>query len=429
MRILFGYNQWDGVPFYWNLLNAVNPHGMIVGFSGAGKTYNITKIVEQAAKFEQIERIYVFDVHGDIGDELGEDTCSTIKYSESSNNGINPLSISSNKDFGGPRKKIRNFINLLNSASASSIGSRQEAALGRVMEQLYLSKGIHPKKPETWDREPPSLENLQVFLLKYSEALMTGSTFVVTKSLSKVNSKLKRLRDEFRFSNDAEHSVAEIKNLKQNAIEAYTDFIINLQSGEEMDNLLKFDSSQIMKSLYDRISALESTGIFKEGGDHFDDKKKVFRFDLRTLSNEEQSLFISTMSEKIYTNIIERGLSNHPREIIIVDEAQKYIKDDPDHILNQVITGARKFGLGLWMASQSIHHFSEDLLMNTGMKLVLGVDDVFKKRVASKTGIEEKSLAFIRPKISALTNVRSQSTDDHFGWTQIVFNEKNVKRR
>lgn len=423
MKVFLGYKRDGGATINWNLESAVNPHAMIVGPSGTGKTFNLGKIIEQLCKFDDVERIYVFDVHGDIGGELPQEYVSSISYSEISKNGINPLTISTNMEFGGPRKKIRSFVSLLNNTSRP-LGNRQEATLTRVLEDLYQSKGIYADKPETWRNKSPEIGELRSFLSKYTEMVMTGSTYKLSKNVSKLNSRIRALRAGYRDDDGA--PMGDIESLKQSCIDAYATMIQGITSGTEMDNFMKFDSEATLQSLLDRIVAIESTGVFRGGGEKFDKTKKIYRFDLKTLLQDEQLLFISTMAEIIYARAMEKGIADAPREFMVVDEAQLFITNDKDNPLNLIATGARKFGLGLIMASQSLHHFSDDLLTNTGFKLILGVDESFQKKVANKINFDVQSLGSIQARVSGIINIKSKNPSENSGWIDLVFNRKNA---
>jgi DNA helicase HerA-like ATPase len=88
----------------------VNPHMIIVGPSGVGKTYNLRNIIKSLINSNSNTRFHILDVHGDIDIENN----STVKFSETTNYGLQPLKLSSDPDFGGVRKRIRSFIGMLN---------------------------------------------------------------------------------------------------------------------------------------------------------------------------------------------------------------------------------------------------------------------------------------------------------------------------
>lgn len=83
-----GQRWYDRMNVVWKEQDIINGHILIAGGSGAGKTFNIRKIVrEMVQTANHSVRVHVFDVHDDI-DIKG---CSEVFFSESSNYGLNPL--------------------------------------------------------------------------------------------------------------------------------------------------------------------------------------------------------------------------------------------------------------------------------------------------------------------------------------------------
>ena len=89
-----------------------------------------------------------------------------------------------------------------------------------------------------------------------------------------------------------------------------------------------------------------------------------------------------------------------------MDEASIFVDKDSDHIINILVREARKFGLGIIFASQSINHFSEDVLANVGVKLILGVDQLFVAEMARKLRVDARRIDAIRPRQSALIQTK-----------------------
>jgi chromosomal replication initiation ATPase DnaA len=133
MRITIGANAYLKhaqnriEPVVWDSQSAMNGHIMIMGGSGAGKTHLARQLLNDMAKANAGLRAHVFDVHGDI-DRL--DSLSTVKFSEQTPYGYNPLAITDCRDSGGVRRRIQSFTGALNRTSRK-LGSRQLAAGGR----------------------------------------------------------------------------------------------------------------------------------------------------------------------------------------------------------------------------------------------------------------------------------------------------------
>lgn len=123
----------------------INPHMLIMGTSGTGKTYNLRKMIKQIQQQDLSIRVHVLDPHGDI--EI--DGASYVKFSKSTDYGFNPLLINPDEDFGGVRKRIQTFLKALNDTSRK-LGTKQEAVLRNILIDVYAANGFLEKNPKTW---------------------------------------------------------------------------------------------------------------------------------------------------------------------------------------------------------------------------------------------------------------------------------------
>jgi hypothetical protein len=153
MRHVFGNEAVAGGrqsnPVEWDSIRVVNPHMLIAGMSGAGKTVLvndfISSCVNTAPPGHQL-RFHVFDVQGDMRIPGSDD----ILFSEQGEYGLNPLRVSPDPHYGGPRKKIEGFISIINSNSSTKLGTRQVAVLHKILSDLYLMHGFNEKDASTW---------------------------------------------------------------------------------------------------------------------------------------------------------------------------------------------------------------------------------------------------------------------------------------
>lgn len=136
----------EQISVFWDEARVVNSHIMFAGKSGAGKSSQLRRAIRHAsASAEGRVRFHVFDRHNDL-DTPGE---SVVKFSESTPYGcINPLAINPHPHFGGVRKQIAKFITGITRRHA--LGARQQAALRRLLQDLYKSRGFSAKDPRTW---------------------------------------------------------------------------------------------------------------------------------------------------------------------------------------------------------------------------------------------------------------------------------------
>lgn len=142
----------------------INPHGLILGQSGVGKTHTIRKIISSSLSNEGAPvRIHLYDVHDDIA--VDENFCSSVQYSEISHYGINPLQLNPDKHAGGVRKRIASFIATLEKATAK-LGAKQAGILRSLMLELYQSKGFQANNSDTWsiDNDKITLKSGCIYL-------------------------------------------------------------------------------------------------------------------------------------------------------------------------------------------------------------------------------------------------------------------------
>ena len=88
--------------------------------------------------------------------------------------------------------------------------------------------------------------------------------------------------------------------------------------------------------------------------------------------------------------------------IVLVDEAHRVVGDpDAATVLNRLIRQARKYGAGVWLASQSVGDFmagaSDTLAGLIGTKLVLGVEEMSANRVQEFFGLSDRERGYIAP--------------------------------
>jgi hypothetical protein len=124
--------------------------------SGSGKTFTLRKMISHMLQTsgENTPRIHLFDVHGDITVQ----GASSVRFSEQTDYGLNPLRVCADPHFGGVRKRIQAFINTMNRVMRG-LGVKQEAALRNILIDVYEAHGFKVDDPDTWhvDSDSPVL--------------------------------------------------------------------------------------------------------------------------------------------------------------------------------------------------------------------------------------------------------------------------------
>lgn len=214
---------------------------------------------------------------------------------------------------------------------------------------------------------------------------------------------------------------ADIEKAQTKAIEAFKDYAKSIVSGREIEDVMRYDSTEVLKSVVDRLENLEAIGVFKAKAPPFDPEAHVWRYDIRALSREEQKLFVLFRLEEIFAEAVQRGEQKHVTDVIFLDEAHIFFDDDPDNIINTIAKEARKFGIALVCISQSPTHFTEDFIAAVATKVILGIDELYWKASASKMRLEERALAWVKLQSSLLVQVKVKgATRNEWKWTNFI---------
>lgn len=424
MKLFFGYNLFElknnkEIPIVWDSNRAMTRHFLIVGASGTGKTHTLRNIVSQMQKQSQGIKIHVMDFHGDI--EINNS--STVKFSATTEYGFNPLIINPDPDFGGVRNKIQNFISIINN-SGRALGPKQESVLRNILIDLFAANGFYMNKPESWHindgvqrkfpKKNPTLQDALKFSTFKLQSLTLGTNNKsmalleqLNKSANKLYVKSKKL-NKSQSSDELEKDKQALNEIKEKCIEEYTDYIHSIQNGNELQDLMKYDSKDVLKSVVERLDNLNNSGIFKDHLPPFENDKNVWRYDIKALRLEEKKMFVNMLLEQIFEKRKQYGVTDELKEVIVIDESHLFFNDDPENIINIIGKEARKFGLGLICASQSPTHFSDDFMTNVSCKMIMGIDEQFWKGTETKLNIPAKALSFIVPQKNMLIQIKNK---------------------
>jgi len=402
----------------WDSQRVINPHMLICGGSGTGKTYTVRRILKAAAESHSAPRIHVFDVHGDLKLE----GASSVRFSEASEHGFNPLLLNSDPHFGGVRRKVQGLISALDRTSRA-LGPKQEAALRNLLTDVYAANGYFADRPDSWRMTPgrkvPSIGDVLRFARAKLKQLYLGADTASVAALEAVNKAMRQHQAAAKRSLQAGKSAdtegadkanGQMEALSAKAVDAFTKHLETLKTGREFEDVLKYDSMDVLKGVVDRLENLESIGIFKPAVPPFDPAARIWHYDITALPSDESKLFVWFRLEAIFNMAVQRGEQDDVRDIIVVDEAHRYASAQNDDTTNPIDTlarEARKFGVGLWGISQSPHHFSEDFLGNVATKLILGLDEMFWDQSVRKLKITPDTLKYIRPRETLAAQIKA----------------------
>lgn len=209
-------------------------------------------------------------------------------------------------------------------------------------------------------------------------------------------------------SEEAEGLQAERSRAADKALEAMGSFIEKISSGTELEDLIRYESQDTLKSLLDRLGNLKATGVCRSVTPPYDHNELIWRYGLRAYGDDEKRMFVENLLERIFQRAVARGEVDGITDVVIIDEAPKFMVDDGDHVICRIINEARKFGIALFLIAQSPTQFPEQVLAGVGCKIILGLDPMYHRMAASKLALEQKFIEKIRPRKLILVNQKNK---------------------
>ncbi|MBE0428203.1 MAG: ATP-binding protein, partial [Nitrospirae bacterium] len=72
-------------------------------------------------------------------------------------------------------------------------------------------------------------------------------------------------------------------------------------------------------------------------------------------------------------------------------------------------------------ASQNCSNFTEDIILNSGTKIILGVDESYQSSLARTFGIDENRIRFTQPRKSALIQIKTKEISSSNRFMEVIF--------
>jgi len=318
-------NQYGSYLVHWQPEQAVNPFLLITGQSGSGKTNTLMLIASQASDFVPV---WMFDPHNSMK-LLGFER---VLFSSGSDSklGVNPLAIYSD-DFGrkGLHDHIQAVIDVVKRA-ARNLGLRQTSILQEAFESLYSRIDSQHQNDQS-DVHTPTFED-------------------VAKLLSQQ-------------INDPD------KKSKKHMIEGCLATIRTIFGNPVFNRTENFD---VKESIHKRIY-----------------------FDVSALPDAERFILMESLLRHSFDLLSQQPPDpQNPKKVklmIIIDEARLLTmmgkekdRDDSNRMINVIVNEGRKFGISLVLASQRFDHFSKDIHVNVGAKIIHKVIDFKEARAIAR---------------------------------------------
>jgi hypothetical protein len=336
---------------------------------------------------------------------------------------------------GGGDNRIYLEVPMAEKDDAKAFGARWDGdkKLWWIHTEKYAG-GITKWKPAYKPRTYPSVKDVLDYTTRVHQERFLGSDQKAVLALGQLNKKAqayqRRLLQMVRLQNwkgdtDVNEFKEALEDARKDAVDAFTEFAESVQTGFELDNLIKYDSAEELKSVVNRFNNLMRTGIFKDKAPPFDPDAAVWRYKLNALSLEEKKMLVLFTLQEIFAKAVQRGETSGVVEVVVLDELGTYVtqgdkNENGDGIIGTICREARKFGLAFWGATQSPATVPESLLTSTATKIILGLDESFWKAAVEKLRIESKLLEWIQAQVTMAVQMKEKGVlKNKWHWVQL----------
>jgi energy-coupling factor transporter ATP-binding protein EcfA2 len=264
--------------------------------------------------------------------------------------------------------------------------------------------GLERWPEKTWGKQYPTIHDVislaqfklkQIFLGTDQKGLIALEAFCRSQAalLSKIKSTLKRSasEDEETLQDERDRAAAKAKD-------AMANFIDRIATGTELEDLIRYESADTLKGLLDRLDNLKATGVCRSVAPPYDEDALVWRYGLRAYGDDEKRMFVENLLERIFQRAVARGEVDEITDVVIIDEAPKFMVDDGGHIICRIVNEARKFGVALVLVAQTPTQYPEQILAGVGCKIILGLDPMYHRMAANKLALDQKFIEKIQPR-------------------------------
>lgn len=338
VEILLGHERPSARPALWQPGRQSNGFFLILGASGSGKTETLKVLTDGVCRAGV--PVLLFDFHGDV--KVEGFRSELLSHGPSSRIGLNPLELDATDTEHGPylqRQVIKELI-----TGAVRLGHRQSSALSKALQEAYRRAGISDEDPSTWTREPPTFASVDKI---FGEWLDDDSQKASHSSIEGCRAALQEIFEHPLFSRQPRLPLSQI-------LREWT----RLDLSPLSDSVRLIVTDTLLRKVFRSLRAQGPIPV-QPAGDH-----------------ERFRLFVVIDEAKI----LSLGTSDRDR-------------DRSGAILNTLITEARKFGLGMILATQMAEHFSSEVRANAASWLVLRPLDIREaKKNAPNVQVEPEDL-------------------------------------
>jgi hypothetical protein len=384
------------------------------------RTVNQASATALGVKQEAVLRNLLVDVYREFGFEM--DNPSTWAVTARQTRLVS----------GGADNRLYLKVPLAEKDRAKAFGARwdPEKKLWWTHTENYRGE-LTRWEPAFEGRRYPTIADVAAYARRVHVERFLGSDQKAVRALEELSRKAQsmqkklleavKVREHEGFDEELENA---LQAQRDRAVEAYAHYVNSIRTGHELENLIKYDSADVLKSVVDRLSNLQATGIFKSTLPPFDRASAVWRYKLNALSVEEKKMLVLFTLQDIFNRAVQRGEHADVAEVVVLDELGTYTSaadaENGDGIIGTIAREARKFGLALWAASQTPANVPESLVSSVGTKVILGLDEMYWNAAVTKLRIERRLLEWIRPhKTIAVQMKEKAALRNRWWWVQL----------
>jgi hypothetical protein len=119
---------------------------------------------------------------------------------------------------------------------------------------------------------------------------------------------------------------------------------------------------------------------------------KALLFSSVRSSPDLMSFLMGVVTDHVHTFMMSQSISEHLSQLMIIDEAY-FVLGNP--LMEYIVRGARKFGLGTIMITQTITGIDANVLQNIPLMIILGGSDAYVNEVAKALNLTNEDIKWL----------------------------------
>jgi len=256
--VMYGVNQQNGSLIIFDRFSLENANEVVLGKSGAGKSYTIK--LEISRQFMLGAEVIIIDPEGEYETLVPALGGEVVEFSSSSAIKINPFDLSDVYEEGENELglKILSLHGLLKIITGE-LDAEHSAILDRALIETYRQRGITPD-PDTQKKEPPLMEDLYKTLLGMESQPSRELAYMLEKFIKGSASGIFNQQSNFDITNPL--TVFNIRNLQEElrpiAMHVILDFVWTRVKKSLKKRILILDEGWYMMKYPDSASFVYS---------------------------------------------------------------------------------------------------------------------------------------------------------------------------